>query len=57
MRLPQGKNKEFFGGVYKGKDHVLDSGDYLVSEVSANFNSALMGPANPLAQGQLQRYY
>lgn len=43
--------------MYKGKDHILDSGDYLVSEVSASFNSALMHRSNPLAQGQLQRYY
>lgn len=28
-----GKNRDFFGGVYKGKDHVLENGNYLVSEV------------------------
>ena len=44
MQSPKGKNKEFFGGVYKGKDHILDSGDYLVSEVSANFKMRAGAP-------------
>ena len=50
-----GKNRDFFGGVYKGKDHVLENGNYLVSEVCTcrqPFRAAcLLGP-----KGKLQRH-